>query len=449
MFFDPIVLLGLFISFVAILFKEYLLGGAVAALIMLNCLACGIAYAKARGVFEHLHLYSNPMAKVIHNGKLYTADARHIVPGDLVVMTPGDICPADVRLQKGSRATVYQYVYDLETGALKLQKVQKNGDKIYSPDCEVFNPNYENIIYAGSIIDSGSAKGLVIETGSYTYVGAVKGSVPGTLVSKDPESLTHIKKQCMRVTTLQAILLLPLTVVLSITMSGTLTIAECFLIALSLSLTSISEHVLALGRMIVAAGLHSAAQNCDNQATAIIKNHRASDRLCDITDLLLLDTAAITDGKYHLDSVYAGGVIYTDREFNTSDNHDMQALAGDLYLYRSTARPPEASVTTAFDDVLAGPIDAFIKFVGVDTTALTWNRKSSHITFGQARNVSHNVMENGEYRIIVTDNEDFLTECTHMQSQQNILEFDDSNHVALRTLCRIYRESDPSRPQTA
>ena len=441
MFLDPIVILGLFIAVVAFVFEQYLFGGAVAVLILRNCITCGIANARAAGVFEDLHLYSNPMTKVIRLGKLYTTDARSVVPGDLVVMTPGDICPADVRIEKGSAVTVSQYVYDASNGKLNMQLTEKSGDVLYAPDQDVHNPDIVNIVYAGSVIEKGYARGIAVETGAYTYVGAVNGNVPGTQVSADPESLVYTKKLCTRIMTMQAILLLPLTVVLTITLSNTMTIAECFLTALALSLTSVTEQILSLGRSIVCAGIKSAAQTQENDATAIVKNHTASDRLCDMTDLFLLDSSAISDGKYHLESVYAGGAIYTDREFADKSNGDVRALAGDLYLYRSATRPPESHASEHFDDVFAPSIDALIKHFGIDTTALTWNRKSSRISWANGQAIAHNEMAEGDYQIIVSQSEELLADCAFMQSNDRTVEFDDCNHIALRTLCRIYRES--------
>lgn len=441
MFFDPIVILGLFIAVVAVVFKEYLLGGTVAGLILLNCITCGVAYFKARSIPENLSLYANPMVKVIRSGKMFTADARHVVPGDVVVLTPGDICPADVRLHKGSAVSVLQYVYNPSAGEMVQRQTDKEGNRLYSPDEHVHNPDIANIVYAGSVIEQGYGIGIAVETGSFTYVGAINGTVPGTAVNKDPVSLSHIKKQCIRMTTLQAILLLPLTVLLSVTMSNTMTIAECFLVALGLSLTCVTEHILSLSRMIVSAGLYFAAEQTDTAATAIIKNHTASDMLCDMTDLFLFDACAISDGKYHMESVYAGGAIYTDREFADRNNLDVIALASDLYLYRSATRPPESAQAPQSDDVFAASIDALIKHLAIDTTALTWNRKSSFVTTEGDCRIAHNDMKNGEYQVLVSESDELLEKCGYMQSNGASVEFDKSNFDALKTLCRIYRES--------
>ena len=106
---DPVMLLTLFVAILAFLFKEYALGSAVSVILLIGTLCCAIANNRARKVANHLQLYSNPMIKVIRSGKMYTTDARNVLPGDLIILTEGDICPADVRLEKGCSARVLQY----------------------------------------------------------------------------------------------------------------------------------------------------------------------------------------------------------------------------------------------------------------------------------------------------------------------------------------------------
>ena len=133
------------------------------------------------------------MIKVIRSGKLYTTDARNVLPGDLVILSEGDVCPADVRLIEGSRVRVSQYVFYRQTDCERVS-VQKSGDMLYQPGQDVFNPDCENIVYAGSVIEQGFAKGIAVETGRHTYVGASNGTVPGTEHPNQPNSVDFIKR---------------------------------------------------------------------------------------------------------------------------------------------------------------------------------------------------------------------------------------------------------------
>ncbi len=441
MLLDPIMILTLLVAVIVFFFEQYALGGTIIFIMLCNTVFCAFAYAKANDVRNTMQLYSNPMVKVIRGGKLYTTDARNVVPGDLVVLTCGDVCPADVRLEKGNSLRVSQFklgVVDHKRRMLRTT-VNKSGDRIYLPNENLILPeNCENIVYAGSVIEQGFAKGIAVETGKYTYIGAVNGTVPGTEREKEPDSIAFIRRYFLRFSMIQAILLIPLTVVMTVTLRETLSFEACFLTALALCCTAIAEHIVALAEIVCATGIDSAASQKENASLAIVKNSLAADRLCEMTDLLLFDSSAISDGKYHLESVYAGGSIYNQTELI---NRDVYRLASDLYLYRSAARPPESSEGNSFDAGLYGPIDALINHVKVDKDAIELTRIASHLTYEKDTCISHNQTKQGEYEVIITQNEQMLQSCTLVLSGEDTKPFDDSEHIALRTLCRIYRES--------
>ncbi len=439
MLLDPILLLTLLVAVIAFFFGHHALGAATVAIIACHIICCAFAGAKAADVWKTLQLYSNPMVKVIRGGKLYTTDARNIVPGDLVILTEGDICPADVRLEKGSQARVLQYLFKADQKELYTRvSVIKSGDRIYLSEQEVHNPDCDNIIYAGSVIEEGFAKGIVVETGLHTYIGAVNGTVPGTEDESESDSIQFIRRYFMRFSTFQAVLLVPLTIIMTVTMRQTLTFAECFLTALALCCTVIAEHLVYLASIVRATGIDAAATKKENAAVAIIKNSKASDSLCEMTDLLLLDSAAVCDGKYHLESVYAGGSIYNKQELL---NQDVSRLAKDLYLYRTAPSAPERMGRDAFDAGLSAPIDALIKHVGVDTEALELTRLTSRISYSADTCEVYNRLKQGEYRVLLSCNVQILEYCTHMACGDHAKDFDDSEYVALSTLCRIYSES--------
>ncbi len=436
MLLDPIMLLTLFIAAIAFLFGKYTLGGAILIILLVNAVCCALANAKANSIRHKLQLYSNPMIKIIRSGKLYTTDARNVLPGDVVILGAGDICPADVRLEKGCSLRVLQYTHD-QTDISRVS-VQKSGDILYQPGQEIFNPNCDNIVYAGSVIEQGFARGIAVETGLHTYIGALNGTVPETNHIPEPQSISFIKRYYSYFSGVQAALILPLTILLAMTMRYSLSFVECFLTTLALCCTAITGHIVSLAQIIRAAGIEAAASEEQNASVAIVKNSSASDKLCVMTDLLLLDSSAISDGKYHLESVYACGSIYNINELH---NSDVYRLVSDLYLYRTATRPLESFDRDTFDVGLTAPIDALIKHVSLDTTAIDLTKVSSHITFHGDTCTVHTQLNSGEHEVLLSQNEYLLQHCTHVASADKKKDFDDSEHIALRTLCRIYRES--------
>ena len=440
MLLDPIVLLTLIIATIAFFFGERILGGAIISLLICNAIRCAIANTQENRVWRKLQAYSNPMVKVIRGGKLYTTDARNVLPGDVVILHEGDICPADVRLFDGDRVKVSQYVLStMEKHNLTEEQVQKDGSVIYTSEQEdVFNPHCENIVYAGSVMEQGSARGIVVETGAHTYIGATNGTVPGAQHPSEAQSVRSIRRYIARFSTVQTILLIPLTILLTITMHQSLSFAEAFITALALCCTTITVHIVSFANTIRATGIRASAEQTQSAGVAIVKHSEASDKLCEMTDLFLFDTAAISDGKYHLESIYARGAIYNHQELL---NADVRMLATDLYLYRTAACPPESRNRDAFDAGLTGPIDALIRHVALDQTAINLTRISSHVSYEQEICVVHNRLNYGELDILLSQSDAILDCCTHVAAGQAQKVLDQDEYNALQTLCRIYRES--------
>ena len=439
MLLDPIMILTLLVALIIFFFGQYALGGMIVFIMLCNAVCCAVAYAKAEDVWQTMQLYSNPMVKVIRGGKLYTTDARNVVPGDLVLLTQGDVCPADIRLEEGNAVRVTQYQPDTSGDSLFVREtVQKNGNRIYLPDEDVQSPYCENIVYAGSVIEHGFARGIAVETGKNTFIGAANGTVPGTDHTREPDSTGFIRRYFVRFSTFQAVLLIPLTMIMTVTLRSQLSFAECFLTALVLCCTAIAEHIVALTGIVRATGIDLAASQKENASVAIIKNSLAPDCLCEMTDLLLFDSAAISDGKYHLESVYAGGNIYSTTELI---DPSVYKLCYDLYLYRSATRPVDSLEKDQFDAGFGSPMDALIKHLEVDTAAIDLTKTSSYITYEPELCTVHCKLNQGEYDVLLTQNEDILQKCAYMLSSDEQKPFDSSEHIALRTLCRIYRES--------
>ena len=106
---------------------------------------------------------------VIRNGSLVEIDIEDAVPGDIVKLSSGDMIPGDVRF--------------IETKDLFVDQSQLTGEsnpveKFAGPDPEgVEISELDNIGFMGSNIVSGSAKAVILLTGSRTYFGSMARSL--------------------------------------------------------------------------------------------------------------------------------------------------------------------------------------------------------------------------------------------------------------------------------
>ncbi|WP_075555568.1 magnesium-translocating P-type ATPase [Parabacteroides timonensis] len=99
---------------------------------------------------------------------------EELVPGDLVTLAAGDMIPADIRLIESKDLFVSQSTLTGESDA--IEKVPTVMGKKYRKGSVV---ELDNICYMGSNVVSGSAKGIVFETGNNTYLGTIAKSIAG------------------------------------------------------------------------------------------------------------------------------------------------------------------------------------------------------------------------------------------------------------------------------
>lgn len=102
-------------------------------------------------------------ANVIRNGKEKIISTEYIVEGDIVRLNAGSIIPADLYLLESKDLFVNQSAFTGETIPIEKKSFLTNNSK------DLFQ--LENICYMGSNVISGSATGLVINTGFDTYLG--------------------------------------------------------------------------------------------------------------------------------------------------------------------------------------------------------------------------------------------------------------------------------------
>jgi Mg2+-importing ATPase len=100
-------------------------------------------------------------------------DVHELVPGDVVWLSAGNMIPADLRLMYAKDLFVSQAVLTGES--IPVEKT----DRVV-PDAENRPAlELENICFMGTTVVSGTAKGLVINTGNQTYFGGMAASLLG------------------------------------------------------------------------------------------------------------------------------------------------------------------------------------------------------------------------------------------------------------------------------
>jgi len=133
-----------------IVVKHYLEAGIIFALLTINSVIGQIQSRGSQRALETLKKRLAVKARALRDGKWVTVDAREIVPGDIISLGLGQIVPADAKLLTG-HLSIDQSVLTGESLPVDVQE--------------------SAVIYSGSIVKSGEAKCVVVNTAQNTYFG--------------------------------------------------------------------------------------------------------------------------------------------------------------------------------------------------------------------------------------------------------------------------------------
>lgn len=207
-------------------------------------------------------------------------EITEIVPGDIIVLSAGDMVPADCRILKSKDLFISESIL---TG--EALPVEKNALPI--KDAQYRNPlSLQNICFMGTNVVSGSATVVVANTGIFTYFGSISRS----LASKRPETAFDIGVNKVSYLLIRFMLIMtPVIFLINGLVKGDWMQALLFAIAVAVGLTP------EMLPMIVTANLAKGAVNMSKKKVIVkrlnaIQNIGAMDILCtDKTGTLTLD----------------------------------------------------------------------------------------------------------------------------------------------------------------
>jgi Mg2+-importing ATPase len=152
-------------------------GDVRAAVVMTAMIVLGVALrfaqeARADAAAERLRAMIRVTATVLRAGKPVEEPLAQLVPGDVVQLSAGDMIPADIRILTCRDLFIAQATLTGESLPVeKFATADVTGDR--SP------LELENLCFLGTAVESGTATGVVVETGPRTYLGAIASTLTG------------------------------------------------------------------------------------------------------------------------------------------------------------------------------------------------------------------------------------------------------------------------------
>lgn len=293
LFYDFFLLMLTLVSFFAIFLGDGTVGGVVLVIVLLSLGASFLLHFRNRRSIESLSALFLPTARVIRGGKLYVLDYKDVVVGDVIIVERGDVIGVDARLVYSDDLKVTMQI-DKKTE----KKLQKYANGAVSPE-EIYAENMVNMLHAGSTVDEGSGRAVVIATGDYTYLGSVMGGLSQSLEDDIPQTLKLLRKSCSKFSMILLICLLPFCIIsllMGELVGGNSFLSQTIMIALAFGatfrLTSFSTLFAAFFNRYV-----RKAAVADNPC--ILRSASVLDKLADTDYIFILDGSIATDGILH------------------------------------------------------------------------------------------------------------------------------------------------------
>lgn len=234
-------------------------------IVLINAIVGVIQEQKAEDALAALQQSTEPLAKVIRDGKVQRVKVHEIVVGDVVLLRSGDYVPADIRLFEcnGLMTNESSLTGESNPVAKTTQTIQKK-DALISEQ--------ENMCFSGTTVSSGSAKGVVVAVGMNAEFGKIAKVLTSSTKEKTPleKNIDRIGK----VITLLVVGIVILVFFVQVLLGKNTSVLNALLTAVALAVAAIPESLPAVITIIMALGVQKLAKH-----NAIVKKLSAVETL--------------------------------------------------------------------------------------------------------------------------------------------------------------------------
>ncbi|MEK7595619.1 MAG: cation-translocating P-type ATPase [Patescibacteria group bacterium] len=269
---------------------------AILAIVIVNAILGFVQEFKAEKAIEALKRMSASYCKVIRGTEVSKIEARHLVPGDIILVEAGDKIPADARLIEAINLEVSEAVLTGESVPVK-----KITDLLENENLSL--GDRKNILFKDTSVSYGRGKAIVVATGIQTEVGKIS-----TLLTEEKVQETPLQKELGKVgknLSFAALIIIVVIFGVEIFVDGE-GIKEAFLTSVSLAVAAIPEGLPAVITVVLAIGVTRLAKK-----KAIIRKLPAVETLGATTHILTDKTGTLTQNRMMVTKILSGNTEFS------------------------------------------------------------------------------------------------------------------------------------------
>ncbi|MFH1509974.1 MAG: HAD-IC family P-type ATPase [Candidatus Nealsonbacteria bacterium] len=285
---NPLIFILLLAGIITIILKEIADSIVIFGAVFLNTFVGYFQENKASKALSELRKIVKYEARVLRDGIIKIIDSAEIVPGDIILLNPGEKVPADARIIES---------HNLKTNEMSLTgewlPAQKKEEVVNK---ETTLADRDNMVYMGTIVEDGKGKAIVVETGLTTEIGRV-----AVMVKETKEEKTPLQKRLTNFSRLIGIIVSIIAVLIFI--EGILTgnsFIDMFTTAIAVAVAAIPEGLPVALTVILALGMQRILKR-----KGLVKRLLAAETLGSTSVIASDKTCTLTEGKMKVSEVFA------------------------------------------------------------------------------------------------------------------------------------------------
>ena len=145
--------------------------GVILAVVLANAVIGFIQEGKAESAMAAIRGMLAPKAAVLRDGHRVSVDGADLVPGDIVLLEAGDKVPADLRVIEARGLAAQEAILTGESVPVEKDQTPVAADAALG--------DRRSMLWSGTLVTQGTARGLVVATGKATEIGRIGGLLAG------------------------------------------------------------------------------------------------------------------------------------------------------------------------------------------------------------------------------------------------------------------------------
>lgn len=287
---DPLVYVLLAAALLAIVMGKVADGFVVLAVVLLNTAIGFVQETRASQAIEALSRLVPQNATVLRDGDPTLVPAHEIVPGDVIVLQPGDQVCADLRLFDVTGLYVEEATLTGEAVPVAKQEAPVESDAVLG--------DRFSMAFGGTLVTAGTAQGVVVATGARSELGRISSLLGETVELQTP--LTRRLSRLAKTITLAILVVAALIFLVGLWRENSL--LDSALAAITLAVASIPEGLPAVITIASAIGVQRMARR-----RAIIRHLPAVETLGSVTVICTDKTGTLTRNEMTVEAIWTPG----------------------------------------------------------------------------------------------------------------------------------------------